>query len=44
MLLVRLRVGIGDERFDLFRRGRETDQVEVDPPDQRAPVGLGRGR
>ena len=33
---------VGDEPLDLLRLGRQADQVEGEPADQRAPVGLGR--
>ena len=40
-------VGVGgvirEERVDLLRRGRQPGQVEGDPPEERVPIGLGRG-
>ena len=43
-LLVRVRGRVVDEGLDLVRRRRQADQVEVQPADQRAPVGLRRRR
>ena len=34
--------GIGDVRIDLVRRGRQSDEVEVHAPTERACVGFGR--
>jgi hypothetical protein len=41
-LFVRQRVGVCDEVGDLLGRRREAGQVEVDPSNQRAPVGFVR--
>ena len=43
-LLVGQRVRVGDEGVDLLRRRRQADQVEREPADQGAAVGLRRRR
>ena len=40
--LIGVSAGVGDERLHLFRRRRQTDQVETDAPDQRGPVRFRR--
>ena len=40
--LVGVGVRVGDERLDLLGRRRQAEQVEGEPADQRAAVGLGR--
>ena len=39
-LCVGLRIFVGHERCDLFWRWRQTDEIEVKPADERAPVGF----
>ncbi len=43
-LFVSPRIAVGDERFHLRDAGRQAEQVEGQPADQRAAIGLGRGR
>ena len=41
-LLVRIRRLVGDERIDLFRRRRQTDEIERQSANESPPIGLGR--
>ena len=42
-LLVGIRGRVGQERVQLIRCRRQTDQVEIHPPQERGPVGGRRG-
>ena len=43
-LLVGVGRGVGHERIDLLRRGRDPDEIGVESSQERRPVSLGRGR